>query len=48
MPRKSIAQIFKEIWPKLAIFTVMLVITVFQKHPMTLKALGQSQAEIDE
>ncbi|CAD8075049.1 unnamed protein product [Paramecium primaurelia] len=45
---KSITQIFKEIWPKLAIFTVMLVITIFQKHPMTFKALGQSEEEIKE
>ncbi|CAK80487.1 unnamed protein product (macronuclear) [Paramecium tetraurelia] len=45
---KSIAQVFKDIWPKLAIFTVMLVITIFQKHPMTLKALGQSDEEIQQ
>ncbi|CAD8081432.1 unnamed protein product [Paramecium sonneborni] len=45
---KSIGQIFKEIWPKLAIFTVMLAITIFQKHPMTFKALGQSDEEIQE
>jgi hypothetical protein len=38
----KIRKVFRETWPKLLIFTIMIMVVVFQKSPEKLKALGQS------